>query len=116
MAVAVPAGFALGTLIVAFLNLPDIFRPQKVYFVGALGASLSTISLLLLEPIGAVIASQFALGSGLPHLIRSLFADSWKPTVVGASLATLGDDEAATASRKQPGCPQATARAASPLI
>ena len=126
MAVAVPAGFALGTLVVALLNLPDIFRPQKVYFVGALGASLSTISLLLLEPVGAVIASQFALGSflaavypvgmklltgwyrrgrglvlgimigaltlgsGLPHLVRSLFADSWEPTVVGVGLATLG--------------------------
>ncbi len=37
MAVAIPAGFAVGTLIVAFLNLPDIFRPQKVFFVGALG-------------------------------------------------------------------------------
>ncbi len=125
MAVAVPAGFAVGTLLVAAFNLPDIFRPQKVYFVGALGASLSTISLLLFEPVGLVISTQFTLGlflaavypvgmklvagwyrrgrglvlgvmigaltlgSGLPHLIRSLFAETWEPTIVGAALATL---------------------------
>lgn len=126
MAVAIPAGFAVGTLIVAFLNLPDIFRSQKVYFVGAVGASLSTISLIPLEAVGVVIATQFSLGlflaavypvgmkllagwyrrgrglvlgimigaltlgSGLPHLFRSLFAEAWEPTIIGAALATLG--------------------------
>ena len=54
--------FAMGTLVVAFLNLPDIFRPQKVFFAGAVGASLSTLSLLLFEPVGIVIATQFSLG------------------------------------------------------
>jgi len=125
MAVAVPAGFAVGTLLVALLNLPDIFRPQRVYFAGAVGASLSTISLIPLEAVGAVIATQFTLGlclaavypvgmklltgwyrsgrglalgvmigaltlgSGLPHLFRSLFAETWQPTIVGAAAATL---------------------------
>jgi MFS family permease len=62
MAVAVPAGFAVGTLVVAFLNLPDIFRPQKVFFVGTVGAAVSTISLVPLEAVGLVIATQFTLG------------------------------------------------------
>ena len=126
MAVAVPAGFAMGTLVVAFLNLPDIFRPQKVFFAGAIGASLSTLSLVPLEAVGIVIATQFTLGfslaavypvgmkvltgwyrqgrglalgvmigaltlgSGLPHVFRSLFTENWEPTVIGAALATLG--------------------------
>jgi MFS family permease len=125
MAVAVPAGFALGTLVVALLNLPDIFRPQKVFFAGAIGASLSTLSLLPFEAVGVVIATQFTLGfflasvypvgmkmltgwyregrglalgvmigaltlgSGLPHVLRSLFTENWEPTIVGAALATL---------------------------
>ncbi|MCH8816013.1 MAG: MFS transporter [Chloroflexi bacterium] len=62
MAVAVPAGFAVGTLVVAFLNLPDIFRPQRVFFAGTVGAAVSTISLVPLEAVGLVIATQFTLG------------------------------------------------------
>ncbi len=65
MAVAVQAGFVMGTLSIALLNIPDIFRPQRVYVVGAVGASLAAISLLIDQPAGTAIASRFALGLSL---------------------------------------------------
>lgn len=62
MAIAVQAGFVLGTLLVAVFNLPDIFPPQKVYFGGALGASLAAVLLLPVEDVSLGILSRFALG------------------------------------------------------
>lgn len=125
MAVAVQAGFVIGTLLIALANVPDVYRPQRVYMLGALGASLAAISLLPDQGAGVAVATRFvlgaslaavypvgltimagwyragrglvlgvmigalALGSGLPHLFGSLFAEDWQPAIIGAAIATL---------------------------
>ena len=65
MAVAVQAGFVAGTLAVAFLNLADGFRPQRVYLIGAGLASLAALSLLPDQSAGLAIASRLGLGVAL---------------------------------------------------
>ena len=125
MAVAVQAWFVIGTLLIALANVPDVYRPQRVYMLGALGASLAAISLLPDQGAGVAVATRFvlgaslaavypvgltimagwyragcglvlgvmigalALGSGLPHLFGSLFAEDWQPAIIGAAIATL---------------------------
>ena len=65
MAVAVQAGFVIGTLTVALLCLPDVWRPQRVYFFGALGAGIAALSLLPDQTAGVAIATRVALGFSL---------------------------------------------------
>ena len=65
MAVAVQAGFVAGTLAVAFLNLADIFKPQRVYFVGAILAAAAAISLLPDQSATPAIVSRFVVGLSL---------------------------------------------------
>jgi MFS family permease len=125
MAVAVQAGFVLGTVGIAMLNLPDVFKPQKLYFIGAVAAGLanalllpfdsSVVAILTRFGLGVALAAVYpvamkllagwyrrgrglvlgimigalTLGSGLPHLIRSFSAETWEPTIIGASAATL---------------------------
>jgi MFS family permease len=125
MAIGVQAGFVIGTLTVALLNLADVFKPQRVYLVGAVAASIAAISLLPDQPAGTAIVSRIgmgfalalvypigmkilagwyqagrglvlgimigalAFGSGLPHLLGSLFAEDWEPAIIGAAIATL---------------------------
>ena len=65
MAVAVQAGFVAGTLAVAISNLPDVFRPQRVYLLGATFAALAAISLLPDQSAGIAIASRVGMGVAL---------------------------------------------------
>ena len=64
MAVAVQAGFVAGTLTVALLNPADVFRPQRVYLVGAALAALAACSLLPEQSAG-VATLLGGLGVGL---------------------------------------------------
>ena len=65
MAVGVQAGFVAGTLAVAISNLPDIFKPQRVYLAGAALAALAAASLLPDQAAGVAIASRVGLGLAL---------------------------------------------------
>ena len=65
MAVAVQAGFVSGTLLIALLNIGDIFRPQRVYLIGAVVAAVAAISLLPDQTASPAIASRFAIGVAL---------------------------------------------------
>jgi len=65
MAIAVQAGFVVGTLTVALLNIADIFRPQRVYLLGAVLASIAAISLLPDQTATPAIASRFVIGLSL---------------------------------------------------
>jgi MFS family permease len=125
MAIGVQAGFVVGTLTVALFNLADVFKPQRVYLVGTVVASIAAISLLADQPASTAIISRIGLGfalalvyplgmkilagwyragrglvlgimigalafgSGLPHLLGSLFAEDWEPAIIGAAIATL---------------------------
>ena len=62
MAIGVQAGFVAGTLAVALFNLADVFKPQRVYLVGTVVASVAAISLLPDQPAGTAIISRIGLG------------------------------------------------------
>ena len=65
MAVGVQAGFVAGTLLLAFSNAADRFKPQRVYMLGALGAAAAAITLLIDQPAGTAIVSRFGIGLSL---------------------------------------------------
>ena len=71
MAVGVQAGFVAGPLSVAILNLPDLFRPQRVYLLGAVlasasaSASAAAFSLLPDQSAGVAIGTRVVLGAAL---------------------------------------------------
>ena len=65
MVVAVQVGFVAGTLALALSNVPDRFRPQRVYFLGALGAVLAALSLLVDQPAATAILSRLGIGLSL---------------------------------------------------
>ena len=65
MAVGVQAGFVAGPLSVAILNLPDLFRPQRVYLLGAALAAAAAFSLLPDQSAGVAIGTHAVLGAAL---------------------------------------------------
>ncbi len=122
LTIAVQLGFVVGTLISAFLNLPDRI-PARVLFAVATGlGALLNLSVVPLDGFGLMFLVRFGtgvalagvyptamkivsgwfqsgrgaalgamiaaltIGSGSPHLLRSVFVDNWELTVYGSSL------------------------------
>ena len=122
LTIAVQLGFVAGTLISAFLNLPDRI-PARLFFAAATGVgAFLNLSVVLLDEFGLVFLVRFGtgmalagvyptamkivsgwfqagrgaalgamiaaltIGSGSPHLLRSVFVDNWEVTVYGSSL------------------------------
>ncbi len=122
LTIAVQLGFVVGTLISAFLNLPDRI-PARVLFAVATGVgALLNLGVVPLDGFGLVFLVRFGtgvalagvyptamkivsgwfqsgrgaalgamiaaltIGSGSPHLLRSVFVDNWEITVYGSSL------------------------------
>jgi sugar phosphate permease len=118
LTIAVQIGFVIGTLIIAFTNVADVFNTRKVFAVSALLAGVFNAALVFMPggfatalvlrvlsgvflggvyppgmkiisgwfrsgrgiAIGVMIAA-LTLGSGSPHLLRSIFVAQWELTL-----------------------------------
>ena len=70
------ARFATGTALAG--AYPTAMKIVSGWFQGARGAALGTM------------IAALTLGSGSPHLLRSVFVDNWEVTVFGSSLLAVG--------------------------
>jgi len=118
LTISVQIGFVIGTLIIAFTNVADVFNTRKVFAVSALLAGVFNAALVFMPggfatalalrvlsgvflggvyppgmkiisgwfrsgrgiAIGVMIAA-LTLGSGSPHLLRSIFVAQWELTL-----------------------------------
>ena len=105
---SVQLGFIVGTLIFAFLSIPDRYSPSQVFFVSAIFASICNLSITLLPlslqmilvfrfltgfflagiyPVGMKIAADYfekGLGSALGYLVGALVLGTASPFLLKA--------------------------------
>jgi MFS family permease len=89
---AVQAGFIVGTLVSAALNLPDRLDPRRLFACSALAAALSTAGSIVgpLSPIG-LVAPRFLTGVALAGVypVGLRIAASWADRDMGLLLGLL---------------------------
>jgi MFS family permease len=89
---AVQAGFVVGTLVSAFLGLPDRFDPRRIFLVSALSAAAASAALGLLPPTGPVIlVLRFLTGVALAGVypIGMRLAATWASGDLGLLIGLL---------------------------
>jgi MFS family permease len=77
---AVQGGFVLGTMVSAFLGLPDRFDPRRIFMLSALAAGAASGTLVLLAPVGSyILGLRFLTGIALAGVypIGTRLAASW---------------------------------------
>src|SRR5438034_11511933 len=62
---AVQAGFVVGTLVSALLNLPDVLNARRLFQIGCVAGALANASLLLASSPLALIALRTPTGAAL---------------------------------------------------
>ncbi len=89
---AVQAGFIVGTLIFAALNLADRFSPARLFFISSLFGALFNISPLFIgQETGLLLISRFLCGISLAGIypVGMKIAASWYPDTLGKALGFL---------------------------
>ena len=100
-AVAVLAGATLNAAVVPLESFGWIFLVRfstGMALAGVYPTAMKIVSGWFQRARGAALGTMIAaltLGSGSPHLLRSVFADNWEATVFGSSLLAVGGGGAA---------------------
>ena len=65
LTMAVQAGFVVGTLISAILNLADVLNARRLFALGCVAGAIANASITLADTPGSIIALRFATGLAL---------------------------------------------------
>ena len=91
LTIAVQLGFVAGTLISAFLNLPDRI-PARLFFAAATGVgAFLNLSVVLLDEFGLVFLVRFGTGMALAGVYPTAMkiVSGWSQAGRGAALGAL---------------------------
>ncbi|MGB1257656.1 MAG: MFS transporter [Thiolinea sp.] len=89
---AVQLGFIVGTLVFAFLSLPDRFSPRKIFLFSAFAGSLCNVAITLIPPsYGLLLLFRFLVGFFLAGLypVGMKIAAGWYQQGLGKALGLL---------------------------
>jgi len=88
---AVQAGFILGTLVFAILNIADRFSPVRVFLFSALAGALANLSTIWAGGIIGVVAARFMTGIFLAGIypVGMKIASDWHKNGLGKALGYL---------------------------
>jgi MFS family permease len=91
LTMAVQAGFVVGTLLSALLNLPDILNPRRLFAVGCIIAAAANAALIGAEGAFGLIALRMATGAALAWVYPPgmKIAAGWFVERRGAALGVL---------------------------
>ena len=91
LTMAVQAGFVIGTLISALLNLPDVLNPRRLFNLGCLVGALANALLVVAGGPVAIIALRVATGAALAWVYPPgmKVATGWFEHNRGAALGVL---------------------------
>jgi len=91
LTMAVQGGFVVGTLISAFLNLPDVINPRRLFAIGCVLAAASNASLVRAAGPALLIALRVATGAALAWVYPPgmKIAAGWFERRRGAALGVL---------------------------
>jgi len=91
LTMAVQAGFVLGTLISAVLNLPDVLNPRRLFTLGCVIAALANAALVTADGTVQLIALRVATGAALAWVYPPgmKIAAGWFEARRGAALGVL---------------------------
>jgi MFS family permease len=91
LTMAVQAGFVLGTLVSALLNLPDVLNPRRLFNLGCVLAALANAALVTANGTIPLIALRIATGAALAWVYPPgmKIAAGWFERRRGAALGIL---------------------------
>ena len=91
LTMAVQAGFVLGTLVSALLNLPDVLNPRRLFNLGCIVAALANAALVTADGTLQLIALRVATGAALAWVYPPgmKIAAGWFDERRGAALGIL---------------------------
>jgi MFS family permease len=91
LTMAVQAGFVLGTLVSALLNLPDVLNPRRLFNLGCMVAALANAALVTADGTIQLIALRVATGAALAWVYPPgmKIAAGWFDERRGAALGVL---------------------------
>ncbi len=91
MTMAVQAGFVVGTLISALLNLPDVLNARRLFHIGCLAGAGANAALVLAGGAAAIVLLRMLTGAALAWVYPPgmKIAASWYDKRRGAALGIL---------------------------
>ena len=91
MTMAVQAGFVVGTLVSALLNLPDVLNARRLFYSGCVVGAAANAALVLAGGPGTILAFRVVTGAALAWVYPPgmKIAASWYDKRRGAALGVL---------------------------